>query len=262
MNDKEYCDARFQDSCQRGKIKKAQKYYNGIIGIDSEPESAFKWACRVGNMPVVLELYKKVNIYDKENKAFNSACINGKTKIVKFLFTLDPNIITLFDNYVDTFILTCKNGNTKIVEWLLTEIKYDDETYTRAFNEALHNEYKYILKLLYKMNINLMHINFTHPPTKRITKKIFHLDDKESDLFIATINKDILIMKKCIEEGVDFSILNDFVFLKSCANNNIEIVRYLSDMSSRYTFMLNGANNRIIDYDAMPFPKNTINNPQ
>lgn len=180
--------------------------------VDIENEINFISACKSGNIVCARQLYSSgVNIHARNEEAFKWACIFGFIDIAQWLYQLGANIHI---NNDEPFRWACLNGNIKIALWL------------------------------YTLGIDLSNlIYFKSELSEKVLKNVFQLNHQEIDLFNATICGNLERIKHVIKNGVKYDILDDFIFKKSFFENNIEIIKYLSELDTKYY-----ENNIVTDY--------------
>lgn len=193
--------------------------------------------------------YTKINI-------FINMCTKDSTSEIKRLCQSD-----LFSSLFELQILkaVCSNGNLILVKWLY-QLGVDVNYYcTEIFPCALSSGNLHLMEWLYQFNINLLAINWHNyiEELDIIFDNVFKLNKIEKMFIMGIFYGDIIEIKYAIKEGVDYTILNDYAFFKSCDNNEIEIIDFLSKIDSKYYFKIR--NDKIIKYGKYIYPKNAKN---
>lgn len=240
--------------CQEGHLELAKWLYS-IYAILFNNYTILYMACRYKRYEIIewlcsLEIPDLIKDYEME---FESVCSNGDIKIAQILQKTNLNIHV---NDECVFRKVCKRGHLEIAKWLY-ELNVNIHAKNEyAFRKACKFEQIEIVKWLYQFNIELKYINFI--PSIIILKDVFQLNNKNIKLFKAILKNNLDKIQKAIEIGADYDTLNDFAFYKSCYDNNLQVVVYLSKLEIKYYYEID-TNNKIINYEKIKLSKNSRN---
>lgn len=204
---------------------------NQVITIYIPPENIEKVSyivnlildCSRGNIKRAQETYNSYEKLDILNCIFNLACYTKHENIIYFLLEQEIKKIT--------------NNESILIESYMKNARL-------------------VAQFLFSDRINLFRLN--KPLSKKILTNIFQLNEKEGKLFNAAIIGNTEVIKNLIQQGVDYSFLDNFVFYRSCINNNIEIAEFFSKLSAKYYYEIEPESSKIIDYNII-IPKNSRN---
>lgn len=245
----------FEHACKYGHLNIVQWLHSLDDNMDNDRyEIGLMWACRYGHLEMVKWLLSLgVDNYDI-TEGLRLACINNHLNIVKLMYSLG---IDITHDYVEgsPFLLACSYNNLEMAQWLQSIGADIHANREEAFNSACYNEHLEIVQWLWQFEINLVFIHTI--PSEKILTKIFQLNENEIKLFTAAIELDYEKIKELIEAGINYTILDHFIFKKSCYQNAIDIVEYLSNCDDRYFFILR--DKKIINYGIAKYPKNAMN---
>lgn len=250
----------FKRACNCNHINIAIWLYNLDINLISfnDKDKALLYACANNNIKIAEWLQQiGANIHIEENKTFIVACEHGNIEIVKWLYNLGVNI-----DKEKIFLQLCIFSQIELMDWL---IQLESKLHIKIINRAYINAWKYknvkVIMWLHNHGASLSHFSWTHMPNNDLIAKIFQLNNLEKKLLSGVNNKSLDNIKEAIQEGVDYTMLNDFAFFRSCYFGNTEILEYLSNIEPRYYYEIIKINNfnKIINYEKKEICKNARN---
>lgn len=231
--------------CHKNLIQWLYQMYKGIIPVDE----ILMYACLRGEFDIAQWAHQMgANIHYDNDIAFRYAITSNNLHIVKWLHSLGANIAAKNNA---AFISACRYGRIDSAKWLYENGIDIHANNDLAFEYACNNNKITIVKWLYQFNVNILCLSKS--PSIEILRTVFNLNDIEIDFFRGILKGDLKIIDNTINNGVNYKMLKHYAFFKSCSMNNILIVNYLSELSSRYYYEIN--NNIIENYEKKKYLK-------
>lgn len=133
-------------------------------------------------------------------------------------------------------------------------LRLTHDTNMKNIIEPKYNEYLKLLRWLYQLDTNLLlRLNtsmISHSCWNIVEVFQLKLNEKESELFMAAINGDRTKIEQLIKEKVDYTILDHYLFKKSCYDNKIVLACRLAKLDREsYNFQIE--DKKIIKYKAV-----------
>ena len=253
-------DSPFLYACKNGKINVAKWFFKIMpnINVSAIDDWAFRESCKNGHKHVcewLLEINPDINISKNNDIIFRETCEAGQTEMAKWLFKIKPNIdISTWNEYA--FLAACSNGHLETIKWLL-EIKPDinisaSDNYgnNAAFRVACKYDYikiaKWLLEVKPGLDVSVRDFDDGFDENDENDDDEYGI---ESPFRLACYYGNINIVKWLLKIKPDINItaVNNFAFIKSCENNEIEVAQFLQSLKPE-KYYLETSDNKIINY--------------
>lgn len=243
------------------KISKWLYYLDEKINISLYNNYPFSVACGSGYLEMAKWIYSIKNeilLNDIKNYYFNIACINGQLNIAKWIYSITKNKLnelndSLNKKFIKTlFIDICEIGYFDMVVWLydtfnLKNIVYDYNFFNEAFNNSCKKNNEKIAKWL---SLKIKRTN----KIKRINSDI----EINSDVLYEMCENGYYDIIKWLYEN-NYLIIDKYdnkhnnkynnkyndkynineIFLKSCLGGNLNLVKWLYDITQNIKLINN-----------------------
>lgn len=224
--------------CKTGDLKNVKqlqkKFKENAINFDLnfEDDILFRKSCTAGNLQLIKYLInesrirgKEIDINTHKDNPFKRACKYNNNQVVKYLYYLSietkkPININLGSNYC--FRIACRNGNEFLV--------------------------KFLYKANFKLNNTVININNLQDQAFRWACEGNHYN----------IAKYLWKISKIHKMPINTKYNDNEIFMNACANDYINIVNLLMQMTPNY-YYANINDNKIIEYGLLTNVRKSLN---
>lgn len=168
--------------------------------------------------------FNAYNVYNNQNQtALMLACRYGDPRVVRMLQPKTTDVFTNEKSVPTAFEIACANGHTMVVRFLLTQFdieNYECSIFEKALSRAVERNHPDVVRCLLNFRINDQLID-----CKCIDDTFMQFSTKKTDVDALVVLADRINLNilDCLAKGKQISVFHDI-----CINGNLDLAKHLA----------------------------------